>query len=264
MITAIKSNLAGFSTNNKQPQKDLHAKLSLISSDIGDRISFTSSKKPKIDDIKFLSTKDAEIYAKNELGIDADFKDSLILANLAVNALKDVKKAGYKLPQKVISDYEKFKNYKKTTIKGKTLEITAAITYPDNGGIIYLNSKFDWNNVNKRMKKNFTKHLLSSNKPKHIFYHEIGHFLHYVADKNMYNKTNNVEISLKTRKLIKNKVGEYASQDFGEFIAELFAAKFIGRKYSDKIQNLYRIWNGPHPNMKYKNYGSRTINIEVK
>jgi hypothetical protein len=257
MINPNKLNLINFQIN-KPISKIPVNKSSHFLSDVGDTVSFTGLAGKEL---KFNTALNAEIYAKNELGVNAVFENNIEIANLTINALKNVKDAGYKLPNNVIVDYEEFKNDPKRE-DGK--ELIAGVTYPDRkGGTIYLNSKFEWNNLKARMKKNFNDHNLASDNPKHFIFHEIGHFLHYIGAPDKYNKSNSASFSPKEQKLVADEVSKFASTEPCEFIAEAFSAKLLGKKYSDKTEKLYEEWGGPAPGMKCKSLNTGRISIKI-
>ena len=165
--------------------------------------------------IIFKTVKAAKKFAKNHLKVQAGFAGNLKLANLVVNALNDVKKLGYALPRKIITDYERFEKDGDRVVqesRGAYKNTTAAMITPSlNGGTIFLNPKFDWEDIKERMAKGFKAKKIATDNPRGIIYHEVGHFLHYMSSPSEYNT--NLIIPKNTKKLIRNELCKYGAVD---------------------------------------------------
>jgi len=190
--------------------------------------------------LKFEKPEDAEAYARDNLNIQASFAGNLIPANIFLNGLEDIKEKGYALPKRVIVDSKRFEQY-----GDEGVYRTPAETVTSDGGTIYINDKFDWGNIRERMSKNYEGKKLSTDNPKHLVYHENGHIDHYLSDPKAWN--NNEEIPPDIQSLIQDEVSLYGSQEWPEFVAEVFAKKVQGKTLSDKINKLYQEQKGPEP-----------------
>jgi len=205
--------------------------------------------------LSFDSVSQAEKYAKENLGVNASFGEDLILANYVVDGLNDVKKAGFALPKKVIADYSIFKDAPKITepdgsIKELIPARTSVRTSITRRDTIYLNPKYAWKDVEAIMSKSFKEKKLATDNPKHIIYHEVGHLLHKKANSSICNRSFDEIPTGEDKTLIEKYIGSYASRSYGEFVAECFVAKFLGKELPDKIDNLYKKWGGPDLSIK--------------
>ncbi|OGI00378.1 MAG: hypothetical protein A2104_00725 [Candidatus Melainabacteria bacterium GWF2_32_7] len=192
-----------------------------------------------------LSVEKAKAYIKKEFNIDADFGDNLKLANLVATGLKNLEKQ--KIPLKnsglrIAYDYSVFEHRPKPLEKdGSPREVEPALMITGEN-VLYFNPKFDWNNLENRIEKNFKKGNLAYSDPVGLIYHEIGHFLHYKSNSGKY-KAADQEIPSDTQKdIIQEQVSKLAVKDFGEFVAEIFAGTMLGKTYSPEIQEIYKDW----------------------
>lgn len=199
-------------------------------------LPFTSNK-PDIS-----TTKEAETYVKEKFGINADFGDNLKAANLFIKALDKVKQHSF-AGLNVITDYSVFKNRPKLVEKnGNIREIEPFLTMTGSETAIYINPKFDWDNIEQRVSKNFDKGNLAYKNPVGLALHEIGHFLHYESNSGKYKAANDEIPEGNQRKIIINEISKRAANDYGEFVAEVFAKKMLKENISPEIQESYKDW----------------------
>lgn len=172
------------------------------------------------------------------LGVKVNYGNETHLGKLINETLKDVKKAGYKMPKRIEYGGCEFTNNSQSLY----------YSY----GTIYLNPYYNWANIDKESKINYQNGITSSDNPKHNIYHEIGHVLH--RKNGLFNftklKTDIYNFSLEEKQLIFQNVGAYATSNPHEFVAEVFAGKMDGKKYNDEINKLYNKFKGPKPEIQ--------------
>ena len=190
-----------------------------------------------------------------QIGIKAKFSDksSPDFAKLTEETLKDLRKQGYELPERVCVSPLIGMCSKACVVMGPNKPATT----------IFFNTSFSEktakNNENYITGK-FLDGAFSTENPKHIIRHEIGHFLH--SKKGLINlylqffsnlahipKSEPV-LTENNKNLLKKSVSEYATSDnmLGtEAVAEIFAGLTDGKKYSREIMDLYIKLNGPIP-----------------
>ncbi len=188
------------------------------------------------------TTKEAETYVKEKFGINADFKDNIKVANLFIKALDKVDQQSFS-GLNVITDYSVFKNRPKLVEKnGNVREIEPFLTMTGGETAIYINPKFDWDNIEQRVSKNFDKGNLAYKNPVGLALHEIGHFLHYSANSGKYKAANDEIPEGNQRKIIIKEISKRAANDYGEFVAEVFAEKMLKGSIPPEIQKPYNDW----------------------
>lgn len=86
--------------------------------------------------------------------------------------------------------------------------------------------------------------LFSSDSQNHIFYHEVGHYLHLKKIK--YEKVGELQSTIyKDKDFIRKNVSYHATFNQLEFVAEVFAGMKSGKVYCKDIMDRYRFLNGP-------------------
>lgn len=196
------------------------------------KVAFGDTFSVMEDSIRF-DIKQLETEAKS-LGVKASYGKNIFVAKLMNEALGDVKKAGYKLPKKI-------------QYGGDAHRSGHSAYYLK--GVIYLNPDYDWSTFQKNIEKNYKHGIISSDNPKHIFYHEIAHSIHARSNPirffmqmacptpmNQYNRSS-----------ISSEVSGYASTSVFDFIAEVFAGRMSGKVYSESINETYNELGGPMP-----------------
>jgi hypothetical protein len=89
---------------------------------------------------------------------------------------------------------------------------------------------------------------LVSDDPRAIVYHEIGHALHRRRYRVGWRWWSASSKPLRdSERAIAERVSRYATEDTGEFIAEVFAGLLCGRTFDDEVVRLYRDLKGPEP-----------------
>jgi hypothetical protein len=88
--------------------------------------------------------------------------------------------------------------------------------------------------------------FLVSDDPRAIVYHEIGHALHRRRYRLGWRWWSESSRPLSANDLsIAARVSRYATEDTGEFVAEVFAGMLCGESFDDEVMRLYRNLRGP-------------------
>lgn len=161
--------------------------------------------------------------ALHELGVgEADLPSNAHLGKLAVEAVALVKRAGFKVPHRIVNS--KFES--------------RAIAYgsPVNG-IGLTRGRVSEADLQAQHDSGF----LSSANP---VLHEIGHIVHagHAADSYDHLST---WMSAHTAKPVAAKVSKYAASNPKEFVAEVFAGHLSGKRYPEDVMALYHQQHGP-------------------
>jgi hypothetical protein len=134
----------------------------------------------------------------------------------------------------------------KRSLGDKAASVTAI--YSPETRKIYLNDKHEfYTNPKSYQQKYFESGFHSSADPNHIINHEIAHAKHHRivggdADTFTYGKWTKLSPS---QKAVARQVGEYASTDRLEFVAETYSGLKAGKKYSESVMRQYREFEGP-------------------
>lgn len=89
---------------------------------------------------------------------------------------------------------------------------------------------------------------LSSDDPLHIFDHESGHAIHFRENPSrFFEGTGDFHPSTATadRATAVGEVSRYAGTEATEFVAEVFAGRMAGIRFSQEVMDLYEIYGGP-------------------
>lgn len=173
------------------------------------------------------------------LGVKTDFeKTNLELANVIKKAIQDLSKAGFNLPDKVVTESEIFLPYLK-----KGLPATGFFNFidparPQDNRIIY-NSLLNWDIA------------IDKKPPIHHVYHEIGHYLHFKSNPEnylMFVKTaKQYQFKDELKEKIQKQVSLKATENIVEFVAEVFAGLMQGKIYDQEIMHFYNGFGGQSP-----------------
>jgi hypothetical protein len=85
----------------------------------------------------------------------------------------------------------------------------------------------------------------SSASSDHILNHEMGHLAHSKSDEGRYTDSIVARPSQFEEMDIEREVSTYATGNYGETIAEMFAGMLAGEKYDASMMNLYDKFSGP-------------------
>lgn len=229
-----------FNTNQIASKKVLLPNYSLKGNDIMSKMAMTPSVSLSFgektlnefdnftNEIKELE-KDA-----NNLGVKANYGQNAFLAKLFNEALTDVKNAGYKLPKKVEYGGDGHKSY------------TPAYY---SKGVIYLNPKYDWDELKENTEIAYSQGREASDNIKHRLYHEIGHALHARTSPITFyiQMACPTPMTMSEKMIICSEVSSYATESVFDFVAEVFAGRMSGKAYSETINELYNQLGGPKP-----------------
>ncbi|MEW5821576.1 MAG: hypothetical protein AB1782_15395, partial [Cyanobacteriota bacterium] len=172
-------------------------------------------------------------------GVECNFdKNNLVLAGVIKNCLHNINKAGFQLPDRVVSESEIFLPFlmlgKPATGFFKFIDPKK----PQENQIIY-NSLLNWEIP------------IDNQPPEHHIYHEIGHYLHFKANPEMYLKlfksAKEYKFKDELRDQIEKEVSLKATENITEFVADVFAGLMQGKQYSDNIMRFYNGFGGQHP-----------------
>lgn len=192
------------------------------------------------------------------LGVkELEIGDNLELARLLKSAMCRVKRLGFDVPTRIRCESKYFdeneriqKKLHEVIINNKDYigaSIPATISW--NGieePIMYFNPKRNWENGNGNSTK--------SHDPRHIIWHETGHWLHMQNHKKcpqMYDYLNQINLNSYKKDIVKSTIGKYAADSpMTETIAEIFARLMSGEAYNKlhpEVFNIYREYKGPMP-----------------
>jgi hypothetical protein len=113
--------------------------------------------------------------------------------------------------------------------------------------VVNTSSRF-WHDPAGSMRLEAGTGFLVSDDPRAIVYHEIGHAQHRRRYRLGWRWWSDASKPLRDLDLaIAERVSRYATEDTGEFIAEVFAGFLCGRIFDDEVLRLYRDLKGPEP-----------------
>jgi len=94
---------------------------------------------------------------------------------------------------------------------------------------------------------NFATSNWSSPDPHHVLLHEFGHFNHHLAigDLGFRAAIKRGSVPWSDEPMIMREVGAYAATSNGNFVAEVFAGRCVGRKFPSAVTRLYSQLGGP-------------------
>lgn len=114
-------------------------------------------------------------------------------------------------------------------------------------GEIIINPNCDyWKDPKARMDKAFKEKWASSDNVHHAVIHEVGHWAHRESvGEEQFRKLDKSRLTKSQVELIQGEVSRYGATKRTEFVAEVFAGKVAGRKFSDEVMKLYQKFGGP-------------------
>jgi hypothetical protein len=223
----------------------------------------TMSKYPPVNfrgDVDLSAYEVSKLF-KQKYNIESDFGGNSKLANFVMTAFDNIDKNFASLKNarlKIVYDYSIFENIKKgVNPDGSVKELCPAVmdSKETKDGTLFLNPKFDWVNIEERIKNNFTKGNLAYDKPEGLIYHELAHYFHAKSDWGGYKSACKQTPFLHEKIIMESEVSKLAASDFGEFVAEVFAAKMLGKEFSENIKNIYN---------KFAYYGPKIFQPKVR
>ena len=180
---------------------------------------YSATRKPR-------TVPEAEKWAKQHLGIDAQYGKGVDVANDINAALMEAQARGAKLPKRVIvTKLAKRVDIGQYRASTDTLEF-AAEPFPAN------TNRPGW---------------LSSDNRYHTIWHELGHAEHaraIAAAGRQWDTINNYQFSAALLPEIRATVSRYGASSAKEFVAEVYAGLMSGKRYSDTVMRIYASLDG--------------------
>jgi len=175
------------------------------------------TRKPK-------TAKEAEDWAREHLGVDAEYggRVSAESAHEVNMALAEAKSRGVQMPKRVQIATSKSRN---------------VAVYSASNDLISVDPK--WREMTASAKAGY----FSTDDPAHTIHHEIGHMVHSRAVGERYDSIKNAQIP----GAISDEVSRYGKHNGLEFVAEVYAGLFAGKKYSESVMRVYDLYGGVRP-----------------
>lgn len=173
------------------------------------------------------------------LGINANYSENMNAALIGTEGLLDLINQGYKVPKNII-------------LGTKNKYINSIFTNHDvfaiqSGFTIHLNSNVSWHNIEETTNKMAHAGHISSNNPKHVIYHEVGHYQHRFGSflRYAFSALGENKLPIGVEDFVKETVSDYGASSITDFVAEVFAGHVAGKKYPKDILDLYYSYGGP-------------------
>lgn len=169
---------------------------------------------------------EANVFAREVLGVDADYANDLQIANLTNRAMWDTKSQGRALPGSV--DVRRLPDSPGTYAQ-----------YDPNIDTLIINRdelRFFKNDILAR--EEFDRGWFAASDRIGLIHHELGHVDHWKKNPSGYVSAFHHVPDPRLERVM-GEVSQYAKQSFEEFIAETNAGRFAGRRYSDEVNDLY-------------------------
>jgi hypothetical protein len=163
---------------------------------------------------------DAERWARENLGIEADYGRNFQLAKQVNAALAEAKAKGVPMPKRVVFQPSRGSYHALFSQSNNAMAINS--TAKSLAGTIAKDGYF------------------SSSHQYHTVFHELGHMEHGLAVGERYDSIVNAFIP----EAISSQVSRYAKQNGLEFVAETYAGLMAGRTYSEEVMRTYRLYGG--------------------
>ncbi|HBG50169.1 MAG TPA: hypothetical protein DDW90_11895 [Cyanobacteria bacterium UBA9971] len=188
-------------------------------------------------------------------GIKAKFSDrsSLDFAKLTQETLQEINKQGYDLPKRIYT----------SPFLGITTKAVVMMKPNNTAKAIFFNPTFiekTLKSIENYMVGKYLNGIFSTENPKHIIKHEVGHYNHSQKGlKSLYlqyfsgiasSRESNTVLTKDMEQLLKKNVSEFATNDdkLGlDAVAEIFAGLLDGKIYKSQIMDIYKKLNGPMP-----------------
>jgi hypothetical protein len=134
-----------------------------------------------------------------------------------------------------------------TKFNGDIFEINDTIAYydEDDDELVINDSHPAWADVTAYMQDPRRTDHFSTRSPDHIIRHEIGHALHYRSLTNAERADIWYKDLLPEERAVARQVGRYSTEGRIEFVAEVFAGHWGGRRFRPEVLLLYEKLKGP-------------------
>ncbi len=226
-LSAKNATTTGFGKISGTRQQEI-----LLSKRIAARAPFTGSVP------EFATVSEAEQWAVANLGIkDVKLGDDAGIANQVVRGLADTAARGGAIPPRVWVSSSGFgKDEAMLFVANRTPELQINSASP-------LWKQPDMAAFAAKMKD---KRWVPTADENTFFFHESGHYKHMLeAGKERYAALSAAGWPSEQMQATARKVSTYAATEPVEFVAEVYAGKMGGRKFSPEIEELYERLNGP-------------------
>lgn len=184
---------------------------------------------------------EATNFAREVLGVEAQYGDDLQTANLANRVLWENKEVGFRNPARIEirnidgsragDDVNAYAQYR---LGSDTIEINSSEAI----------SRF-WENDLALAREN-PSNWFSGRGREHVLRHELGHSAHFNTNPNLMHDSLGMRFGPNWWKLA-GEVSMYGQDSPGEFVAEVYAGKLVGKNYSRAVDALYAAFDGPLP-----------------
>ena len=175
-------------------------------------------------------------YNLHNKGVNIRFNEDLDLARFMEAGIKTLQEKNIKCPPNIFFVTPKIK---KLGISGATYNLH---DNPNESPVILTKDIAATNDASKL----FEQGISSTDNPYHIFFHEVGHWLLF---SNKYDAQESCQIfeNEADKESIIKEVSEMgiSTNDGSDFCSEYFAAKMIGKTFSEKTENLAKKLNAP-------------------
>jgi hypothetical protein len=130
---------------------------------------------------------------------------------------------------------------------GDILEISRTIAYydEDDDELVINQTHLAWADMRSYIRDPRRKDHFSTRSPDHIVRHEIGHTMHYRNLTDAERADIWYKELLPHEKAIARQVGRYSTEGRIEFVAEVFAGHWGGRRFRPEVLALYQKLRGP-------------------
>jgi hypothetical protein len=195
-----------------------------------------------------LGVVNATKFAKEVLKIaEVDYGGNKTIANICNKALLALSKRKVSMPRAIRVAAEEFD-------PGSNHAAYYNGGFLDSPGEILINPRHEgWTNL-KVIKQAAKDHEISTDDKHHLLMHEMGELARHqsVGWENysiMREEYQEIEKPFKaldnvTKQIIVHEVSNYAIENHGEFVAEMFAAVHLGRRFDDDLLDLYTKFGG--------------------
>jgi len=152
---------------------------------------------------------------------------------LVLDGLSELRRRGFTLPRRLIF------------VRSEDDSTLARYTADGDQVVVNVSSEF-WNDPVTAMRELARTGYLVSDDPRAIIYHEVGHTLHRQRFRRGWRWWLESSRPLTPdERRVAARVSRYATEDTGEFVAEVFAGLVVGREFDDDVGALYQKLRGP-------------------
>ncbi len=185
----------------------------------------------------------------SKLGIKVvDYGGHEAIGEIVNTALADFVKKGLPVPQQVSVNAYAFQAWAKQQAIPVEGLVAAFVPHKTEArSYLFLNPAYPfWDNLKTDADDQYRKGQWSTADHLHTINHEMGHFLHFIADPTHYRLLHSARFN-SFDAAIAGRVRRYAQDEPIEFVAEVYAALLTGKVFDGEIIRLYQLLKGPMP-----------------